>query len=224
MYKAGFDYSWQEASFSLADEKGAILLEEYRTFPPRNASELPDWIFSLLHQQGATLEEVTHWSVGTGPGSFTGLRVAASLVMGFCFGREDVTCRGVSTACAMADSLVLAEDEKKVLVLFDGHRDELLGYSLARKDGGFSPSGFHGVIGKDSLNVLDDYEVLLSLEKDTQKILEVAGASAENKMRTVSHVSASRLIFNNMDECAPLTDPVYLRPAVFVAPRIPRMI
>ena len=222
MYKAGFDYSWQEASFAVADEQGNVLLEEFRSFPPRNASGLPDWIFSLLKEHQLTLEDISHWSVGTGPGSFTGLRVAASLVMGWCFGRADVACRGVSTASAMADSLELAPETDKVMVLFDGHRDELLAYSLERTAQGFAPSGFHGVLGKGNLDELSAYGALLCLEKDVEKIRSVASAAVEGKLHTMCHVRASRLIFNRMEECAPLTDVVYLRPAVFVDARIPR--
>ena len=170
MYRAGFDYSWQEASFAVADEAGNVLLEEYRSFPPRNASGLPDWIFSLLKERGITPEEITHWSVGTGPGSFTGLRVAASFVMGLCFGREKIIRRGVSTASAMADSLFPDAAPENVMVLFDGHRDELLGYGLQWTEQGFVPSGFHGVLGKDSLEELAPCGALLCLEKDVENL------------------------------------------------------
>lgn len=222
MYKVGFDYSWQEASFAVADSSGKVLLEEYKVFPPRNAAGLPGWIFSLLKSEGIGLEDVSHWSVGTGPGSFTGLRVASSLVMGFCFDKENMICRGVSTASAMADSLEESAKAEKVLVLFDGHRDELLGYGLVRTESGYAPSGFHGVLSKDTLDVLSPYGTLLCLEKDTDKVFAVASAAAEGKLHSVAHVCASRLIFNHITECAPLTDPVYLRPAVFVEGRVPR--
>ena len=222
MYRAGFDYSWQEASFAVADEAGNVLLEEYRSFPPRNASGLPDWIFSLLKERGISPEEIMHWSVGTGPGSFTGLRVASSFVMGLCFGRGEVVRRGVSTASAMADSLALDPEPEKVMVLFDGHRDELLGYGLKRTEQGFAPSGFHGVLGKENLEELAPYGALLCLEKDVEKIRSVASSAVEGKLHTLRHVCASRLIFNRMEECAPLTEVVYLRPAVFVDARIPR--
>lgn len=198
------------------------MLEEYRSFPPRNASGLPDWIFSLLKERGITPEEITHWSVGTGPGSFTGLRVAASFVMGLCFGREKIIRRGVSTASAMADSLFPDAAPENVMVLFDGHRDELLGYGLQWTEQGFVPSGFHGVLGKDSLEELAPCGALLCLEKDVEKVRSVAASAVEGKLHTVRHVCASRLIFNRMGECAPLTEVVYLRPAVFVDARIPR--
>ena len=224
MYKAGFDYSWQEASFAVCDEKGNLLLEDFHVFPPRNASGLTAWMSELLARHQLTLNEIREWSVGSGPGSFTGLRVAASLVMGLCFGRE-IRRRAVSTASAMADSLNLSADLQRALVLFDGHRDELLGYGLDRTPAGFVPSGFHGVLSRDSLSALADYDILIALEKDAVRIQEIAGEKAAGKLRTVPHIRASFLITNCPDDfSSQLTDPVYLRPAVFVEPRIPRQI
>lgn len=224
MYKAGFDYSWQEASFAVCDEKGNLLLEEFHIFPPRNASGLTAWMSGLLAGHQLALNDIGEWSVGSGPGSFTGLRVAASLVMGLCFGRE-IRRRAVSTASAMADSLNLSADLQRALVLFDGHRDELLGYGLDRTPAGFVPSGFHAVLSRYSLSALTDYDVLIALEKDAVRIQEIAGEKAAGKLRTVPHIRASFLITNCPDDfSSKLTDPVYLRPAVFVEPRIPRQI
>ncbi len=222
MYKAGFDYSWQEASFALSDAAGSILLEEHQEFPPRNASGLPGWLEGILAKKGLNLNDISEWSVGSGPGSFTGLRVAAAFVLGLSF-RRDVRKRGVSTAGAMADSLNLPESVTRVLVLFDGRRDELLGFGLERRNGTFAPSGFHEVLNAETLAPLAEYDVLIALDKDAARVQEIAGRMAEGKLRTVPHVMASRLIFNQPDDFSvPLTAPVYLRPAVFVEPRIPR--
>ena len=44
MLRAGFDYSWSEASFALADENGTVIFDEFIQLPPRNASGLPSWM------------------------------------------------------------------------------------------------------------------------------------------------------------------------------------
>ena len=47
----------------------------------------------------------------------------------------------------------------------------------------------------------------------------------QNKLQNIPHIQASFLITNCPDDFSrKLTDPVYLRPAVFVEPRIPRQI
>ena len=120
---------------------------------------------------------------------------------------------------------MLPPEIKRVLVLFDGHREELLGYGLDRTPEGFVPSGFHAVLSRDSLSALSDYDVLTALEKDAVRIREIAGERAAGKLQTVPHIRASFLIANSPNDFTrKLTDPVYLRPAVFVEPRIPRQI
>ncbi|MBO7148175.1 MAG: tRNA (adenosine(37)-N6)-threonylcarbamoyltransferase complex dimerization subunit type 1 TsaB [Lentisphaeria bacterium] len=222
MYRAGFDYSRQEASFAVADRDGKILLEKFREFPPRNASGLPGWLEECLTEVGLTFNDISEWSVGNGPGSFTGLRVAASFVMGLAFGKN-IRTRGVSTAGAIADSLELPESVTRVMTLFDGHRDELLAFGLERKDGSFVPSGVHLVLNRESLDQISDYDVLATMAKDHDKVAAVGGELILPRLRSVEHIAASRLIFNDEQNFStPLTDPVYLRPAVFVEPKIPR--
>ncbi len=222
MYKAGLDYSWKEASFAVADSSGRILLDESLEFPPRNASGLPVWLEQLLGKHGLTLRDISEWSVGTGPGSFTGLRVAASFVLGLTFGKT-VRRRGVSTASAIADSLNLAPSIRRVLVLFDGRRDELLAFGLERDGVFFKPSEFHAVLEKGSPGPLREYDAFAALEKDAERIREIAGPETVRCLYTVPHVSAAHLITHSQEDFTmPLTMPVYLRPAVFVEPRIPR--
>ncbi len=224
MVKAGLDYSWKEASFAVADPSGRILLDEFLEFPPRNASGLPGWIEQLLGRHGLTLRDISEWSVGTGPGSFTGLRVAASFVLGLTFGKP-VRRRGVSTASAIAGSLNLESSVRRVMVLFDGRREELLAFGLERDGDSFKPSGFHAVLDRNSLAPLREYDAFASLEKDAEKVREIAGPGTVRFLHTVPHVSAARLItYSQEDFTMPLTAPVYLRPAVFVEPRPPRQL
>ncbi len=223
MLRAGFDYSWSEASFALADENGTVIFDEFIQLPPRNASGLPSWMEECLKKHGAVFNDITEWSVGIGPGSFTGLRLASSFVMGLAFRRENVRCRGISTASALAATAGL--EAQRVLALFDGRRDELLAFGLGNRNGSYEPDSFHAVLGKDSLNALSDFEAFVCLAKDEAQIRRIAGDAVEEKLNPVEHLKASKLILASPgDFNTTLKDLVYLRPAVFVEPRIPRQL
>lgn len=176
-----------------------------------------------LKKHGAVFNDITEWSVGIGPGSFTGLRLASSFVMGLAFRRENVRCRGISTASALAATAGL--EAQRVLALFDGRRDELLAFGLGNRNGSYEPDSFHAVLGKDSLNVLSDFEAFVCLAKDEAQIRRIAGGAVEEKLNPVEHLKASKLILASPgDFNTTLKDLVYLRPAVFVEPRIPRQL
>ena len=174
-------------------------------------------------KHGAVFNDITEWSVGIGPGSFTGLRLASSFVMGLAFRRENVRCRGISTASALAATAGL--EAQRVLALFDGRRDELLAFGLGNRNGSYEPDSFHAVLGKDSLNALSDFEAFVCLAKDEAQIRRIAGDAVEEKLNPVEHLKASKLILASPgDFNTTLKDLVYLRPAVFVEPRIPRQL
>ena len=224
MLKAGFDYSWTEASFACMDFTGALLLEEHIAPPPRNASNLPCWMEQCLASRGRSMEDISEWSVGSGPGSFTGLRLASAFVMGRAFARENVLRRAVPTAAAMAHGAKCAgKSGKNAGVLFDGRRDELLLYGMTEKEGSFVPSGVHAVLSSQDLSPLGSFDFFAALERDREVIEKVAGSLLAGKVVFLPHIQASYLILNEPgDFSRPLTDLVYLRPAVFVEPKIPR--
>ncbi len=221
MFRAGFDYSWSEASFALAKEDGTLLFDTHIALPPRNASGLPAWMKKCLEQYAAAFQDIGEWSVGIGPGSFTGLRLASSFVMGLAFGRSNVRCRGISTAAAMAATA--DTEQERVLALFDGRRDELLAFGLRREESFYRPDGVHAVLGNTSLELLDKYDAFVCFVRDEAQIRKVAEHAVEGKLHPLEHLKASSLIFTSPgDFSTTLKDLVYLRPAVFVEPRIPR--
>lgn len=227
MLRAGFDYSWAEASFACMDEAGTVLFEETIALPPRNASSLPVWMEKCLAAHNRTLEDIGEWSVGNGPGSFTGLRLASAFVMGRSFAKENVAGRAVPTAAAMAHTAFCAEEltGKKVGALFDGRRDEILLYGLVAKGKSFVPDTVHGVLSASDLSLLESFDHFVALSRDKEQIEEVTGGLLKEKILYIDHIKASYLILNEEgDFSRPLTELVYLRPAVFVEPKIPRQL
>lgn len=228
MLKAGFDYSWAEASFACMDEEGNVIFDENIALPPRNASSLPLWMEKCLASNNVCFDEIGEWSVGNGPGSFTGLRLASAFVMGRTFGRENILKRTVPTAAAMAHTAFPADNfaGKKIGALFDGRRDEILLFGMVEKDSSFISNNCNGVLSASDLSLLSSFDHFVALERDREQIEEVTKDLLKDKVRYIEHILASCLIRNTPEDFSshPLTELVYLRPAVFVDPVIPRSI
>ena len=80
------DLSGNLAAFALMDDAGQLLIDESRPMRGREAASLASFLTGLLAEKELTVRDVTHWSVGSGPGSFTGMRLASALVKGWVFG------------------------------------------------------------------------------------------------------------------------------------------
>ncbi len=77
------DTSLKGPLLAIADaESGRILEVEIRQNPQEAAADLPNLVQSLLTRQSRTWAEVEGVVVGTGPGSFTGIKIGLSFVYG----------------------------------------------------------------------------------------------------------------------------------------------
>lgn len=95
------DCSTLSLSLALLRADGT-LLEHRLVGPPQRQSEiLPGEIEAILKAQGRTLQDVTGFVVGLGPGSFTGLRIGLSTAKGLAYALK-VPIAGVSSLAALA--------------------------------------------------------------------------------------------------------------------------
>lgn len=75
-----------------------------------HSKELASCVNHLLAESGVESEALTSIVLGRGPGSFTGLRIGASFVRGYCFGR-DIPIMMMDTLAALAARVCLQKIE-----------------------------------------------------------------------------------------------------------------
>ena len=223
--RAALDFSWNEASHALADEQNNVLFTEKIMLNGHDASALPERLELAAKQAGTPLAGITEWSVGTGPGGFTGLRVAAALVSGLTYGHPELKIRGVPSAAGLIRTAFAGNFPEKAAAVFDGRRSELLVYGMVLKDGSYQPDGFTAVLQKpEELAGLLAGRSAAALEKDRTAIAKFAPELVDG-IRFTPSINAEELIFNDPQNfSASPTDLIYLRAAVFVEARIPRKI
>lgn len=75
-----------DLSLAVAEADGTPIGEDAWSSAQRQSAELLPHLLALLERAGRPLRSASIIAVGTGPGSFTGLRVAMAIAKGLCFG------------------------------------------------------------------------------------------------------------------------------------------
>lgn len=219
------------ASLAIARD-GALVLEAYLPAVGRDSdSALVPWLQARFADAGLTPDQVTRWTVGTGPGSFSGLRVGISLVMGLCLpGRTP--CRGLPSSLALAWQATrlapaAAVPGAHMAVLHDARRRQIILSLYANTDDGA------GLRLTSEPAVHEAADILPHLEEATAIITAHGAAllplfpdSVARRVISVEHVEARWLLApagcpwpTTEAERQASCQPVYVRPPVFVAPR-----
>jgi tRNA threonylcarbamoyl adenosine modification protein YeaZ len=105
---------------------GVVVTERALATPQRHAEELATAVDACLRDAKVSERDVTRVLVGTGPGSFIGVRIALSFAQGFARALS-IPAQGFSTPFALAMSASLPHGDG--LVVLDAKKDEF--YILA---------------------------------------------------------------------------------------------
>jgi tRNA threonylcarbamoyladenosine biosynthesis protein TsaB len=115
------DTATRSGVIGLAASDGRLLAADTWTSAHRHGEELLSRLDALLARQNAKAEDLGAVIVGTGPGSFTGLRIGLATAKTLAYGL-DIPLLGISTAHALA----LAADGEVIVTLPAGARDRYL--------------------------------------------------------------------------------------------------
>jgi tRNA threonylcarbamoyladenosine biosynthesis protein TsaB len=128
--------------------------------PQQHSQQVLPMIDRMLIKHKLSVHDLDAIAYGRGPGSFTGVRIAASTVQGLALG-ADLPVLEISTLAAMAQEVYSKTGQTEVLCLIDARMQEVyLGhYSI-----------------KDGLAILNDAEQVVAPEQALEK-LQSLGAS-----------------------------------------------
>jgi tRNA threonylcarbamoyladenosine biosynthesis protein TsaB len=118
---------------SVALIKDEALFERVEKRPKMQATVILSMIRALLEEHGLGIKDIDKVAFGQGPGSFTGVRIGASVAQGLAMGRN-IPIIPVPSLKAIAAS---AKTTKPVLVAIDARKEEV--YTACFKN---SPNGF----------------------------------------------------------------------------------
>lgn len=108
------------------------LLERYEVAPRRHGELILPMVDSLLSESGLSLQDINALAFGAGPGAFTGVRIAASLVQGLAVG-ADLPVVPVSSLAALAQAATMASGRSRVAAVLDARMGEVY-FGLFRRD------------------------------------------------------------------------------------------
>jgi tRNA threonylcarbamoyladenosine biosynthesis protein TsaB len=132
----------------------AAVIERYELAPQGHARLILPMLDSLLAEAGIRLAQVDALAFGRGPGSFTGVRIAAGVVQGIAFG-ADLPVVPVSSLAAMAQWLADTEQAQRMLCAFDARMGQVYWGAYERQANGLVRlEGAEAVCNPDALPVV----------------------------------------------------------------------
>ena len=198
----GIEAASTDLSLAVARPDGTILAEAAWTSDRRQSAELLPRLLALLAEQGVGLGDVGGIGVGTGPGSFTGLRVATSVAKGLAVALERPVV-GVPSLAAWLD----ADPEAEAAISRAGAREAfVLGRGTAEPV----------VAGADEVTRRFATSRVVA-PAELAAAWELTAATRPMGASAVAATAARRLATEPAGDPVGTLDPIYLRPPRGVA-------
>ena len=221
-FQAAIDLSGNAARMCVADAEGKVLRNGILPMKRRESAHLAEFAAGELANCGATFADVERWSVGIGPGSFTGMRLAAALVAGLTHGIDGVKTRGVPTATAISMAAGKNLQENSIsAVLFDGRNHEMLVYCVKRTNGVDEGCSEGTVLNREQAEEFfaeNKFDLICGQAHEGEAIKAILPESASKELQLVEDFDLASLLKSNKEFDNNLRDLIYIRPAVFTKP------
>ena len=120
---------------SVAVELNDVLVERHEEQPREHTRILLPMVRSALDEAGVSLDALDAIVLGNGPGSFIGMRIAASVAQGLAYG-AGLQIVPVSSMAAVAAEVFASHDAAEVVVTQDAHMHEAYLGIYERGEGG----------------------------------------------------------------------------------------
>lgn len=117
------DTSTEVCSVALGDTNG-VCSERHHIMPRQHAQQVLPMVQEVLLEQGVQLQDLDAIAMGSGPGSFTGVRIAAGVVQGLAYGAGLPVVR-VSTLQTIAQGVKRLYGAENILVLQDARMNQV---------------------------------------------------------------------------------------------------
>lgn len=225
MISAALDTS-SGAAFAIARD-GLVLASEMRPMMGRRSDRnLVPWILEILRKHTLDVADVGEWTVGVGPGSFSGLRAGIALVKGICL-HSGARCRGIPSSLALAQSVcVEVAPGDPVGVLHDARRQQAILTVYVKREGQrLTVAGEPTVLDRAGLKTACVECAILST-LHAEQIRSLLDPDLARRLRAQDGIDASHLLhapgwpWPNPEngEANASCNPIYVRPGVFVKP------
>jgi len=133
---------------SVAASRGAVLFSRHEPAGQRQAERILDMVKEVLVEAQLEFAQIQGIAYGAGPGSFTGLRIAAGVTQGLALARG-IGVVGVGTLLALAEQAAEEAAEKaagdRIIACLDAHKGEVYHAAYRRAGAGWEEVSAPGV-------------------------------------------------------------------------------
>ena len=197
--------------FAVADGERILFTGSLDSASRDNDRKLPPWIVETLAGIGLKLSDIRRWTVGTGPGSFAGLRSGISFIKGIC-AVTGAEIRGVPSALATAAAAKDVAADARIGVLMDGRCGQVIFVPVRDMKLDGEPAAL------DPEQLLEDGNVCDVWITPQADLIPPLPDAIQHVLQTVSQLDPCVLMRNDV-ESSPSCEPIYVRQAVFVSPK-----